>query len=161
MRAMIGLIIALVIGLLAVIIVLNMKGNASNLSNVTTLSGEISTMTGEISDDFGGYASFANLTTAAVVSDKDAPANMISGNNLIDPWGGDVTVAGDTNPSEYDVTIPDVPQGACSKVASSIGDFVSLTINGGSSLTPPVDPTKVATSCTSGNNSFDFVFGRS
>jgi hypothetical protein len=113
----------------------------------------------QIQSVYSANSNFSTLTTARVISGKLAPNGMINGSTLINPWGGSMTVAPNTNTTLFDVTTSTVPAEACGKLAASLAPM-ALKINS-TAMTLPVDAGLAISACTSDtSNTLVFTFGR-
>jgi hypothetical protein len=106
---------------------------------------------------YNAQSSFTSLNNAVAIASKIAPTDMITGTALVNPWGGVVTVAVDTNPAEFDITETLVPNDACTQLASNLTSLLALKING-TAQTLPLDPGTAATTCTA-SNTMTFIYG--
>lgn len=157
MRFIIALLAALGLGLAATGIIYVLVNMASGTNKVSTATAEIGTLAQNIPTDDGGMAGVANITTAMVIHDQDAPSNMVSGNSLVNPWGGQVTVTPDASPGLFDINDPSIPLAACSKIINSLQGYKTVSING-SSLSVPVNSSTVSQDCQSGGNTLTFAY---
>lgn len=113
---------------------------------------------------FSTQTSFSGLNNAVAVTGGLAPSDMISGSDLINPWGGGVTIA--VNPSvssRFDITSTNIPADACSKLASILGaagsSATALAVNG-TVLSLPVNVAAVVTACNTSANAITITSGR-
>jgi len=113
---------------------------------------------------FSTHTSFTDLSSAVAITAGLAPPDMISGTALINPWGGAVTIS--VNPSvssRFDITTTNIPDDACSKLASILGaagsSATNLAVNG-TGLTLPVNVAAVVTACNATTNSITITSGR-
>ncbi len=109
--------------------------------------------------------SYANISTAVVSTSKVAPIAMVSGTNLLNTFGGSVTIdsdslGGSTN-NVYRLTWNGVPDYECVYMMRDIGNqFLQVGINGtsGGALVRPfpgtqkVDIERTSDLCTTGSN---------
>jgi hypothetical protein len=78
---------------------------------------------------YDGQSTFSSLTTA--IAARYAPTAMQgTGGTLITPWNGTVTWAPDSNTSERDITVTNVPVSQCTNLANALGGVLSETVNG-------------------------------
>jgi type II secretory pathway pseudopilin PulG len=113
---------------------------------------------------FSTQTSFSGLSSAVAITGGLAPSDMISGSDLINPWGGAVTIA--VNPSvssRFDITTTNIPDDSCSKLASILGaagsSATALAVNG-TALSLPVSVAAVVAACNSTTNSITITSGR-
>jgi hypothetical protein len=149
--------VAMVLGVGAVMMVLY---NAFGQNKVGSAISDLTQLEGNIQSLYTGSTPFTTLTTAVAVSGKLAPASMISGTNLSNPWGGSPTVAVNAgNSAQYDVTEPNVPPDACAKFIGAFSSaVVGLKVNG-TAQTLPLDPGNAVTACNLTANTMIFTFG--
>lgn len=109
---------------------------------------------------YNGQNNFTSLTTAVAIAGKLAPAGMISGATLINPWAGVVTIAvNGGSPSQFDVTEPAVPADACAKLATSLSTLVGLKVNGAAQAVP-MEAGAATAACSAAANTLIFTFSR-
>lgn len=143
-----------VLGIAAIVLIfyeaLGSNKVGTEVSNITTLQANANQL-------YATNTSNTSLTDAVLIAAGDAPSSMVSGTTLVNPWGGAVTITGQgTTTTIVDAALP---QSACSKEATTVSNYTSITINGGTALTSPADPGTVATECVAGSaNSITFVF---
>lgn len=159
MREMLGTIIAWLLGLLAIGTLLVMFNTATSTSKTNQALSDLSSMVSSIQAIYYSHPSYSTISSTVAINGKLAPQSMINGAALINPWGGTVTLAvNSANSSMFDVTEPNVPSDACSKLATAIGNLQLLTING-TTVTQPADPATVTTSCNNTANTMVLTFG--
>lgn len=146
-----------VIGLIGAVLIYNSVTNTNKSSQAFT---DLTAMVGSVQSVYASHPTFTNLTPSVIIAGKLAPASMISGTQLMNPWRGIITVAANgSNAGLFDVTEPSVPSDACVKMATSLGGLGGLAING-TSVALPADPAVVTPLCSSDANSLVFTFGR-
>lgn len=107
---------------------------------------------------YNGQNTFTSLTNTVAINGKLAPSGMISGGNLLNPWGGAITAnvnAG--NAAQFDVTEAAVPQDACAKMVVSLNSVVALKVNGTAQVLP-LDAGAAVTACNAAANTMIFTF---
>jgi type II secretory pathway pseudopilin PulG len=108
---------------------------------------------------YSGQPTFTSLTNTVAVSGRLAPAGMISGTSLINAWSGAVSVkVNGSNAARFDMSTAGVPQDACAKVIGGQASAVSLSVNGGTALTPPIDAGAAVTACNAAANTIVFTY---
>ncbi len=105
-------------------------------------------------------STFDSLTNEVAINGKLAPSDMISGTELVNPWGGTVTIGVNAgSKSEFDIVhSASIPSDSCAKMTGGLGTAIRITING-TSYDPPVDPGTAATACKAKANAMTFTFG--
>ncbi|GBR75225.1 type 4 pilus major pilin [Acidiphilium acidophilum] len=158
MSEILGTLFKYLLGLLAIVAVVVVLYEALSSNKVSTAAADVTTLQSNVAQLYGGTASTASLSDTVVISAKAAPDSMVSGNTLLDPWAGAVTVQPDANPGEFDIILAGIPQSACNKLATAVSSYKSISING-TADSAPVDPGTVATQCSAGsNNQIQFTF---
>ena len=141
------------IGVAAVGLVLWAVFGSSKTSNAIS---DLSQLQGNIQTLYNTQSTFTTVTTAVALT--QAPARMINGTNLVNPWSGAVTV--NVNASDalkFDVTEAGVPTDACSKMATNTPTAVGLKING-ADQTLPIDAGTAVTACNTATNTLIFTY---
>lgn len=106
---------------------------------------------------YNGQSTFTTLTNTVAITGKLAPAGMISGTALLNPWGGAVTVAVNAVATQFDITETLVPSDACAKMIVGLGAVVGLKVNT-VAQTLPLDAGTAVTACNAANNTLLFTF---
>jgi hypothetical protein len=151
-----------ILGVAAVVLILNKTFGANKVQNTIA---QVTQTTANIQTLYNAQNNFTSLTNTVVIAGKLAPADMVSGTNLVNPWNGAVAFAVDANAAQYTMTQNGVPNDACAKLATGIPGAISVQINGGTvqnSATNPLDAGAATTACNSNadTNTLVFVFGR-
>jgi len=113
---------------------------------------------------FSTQTSFTGLNNTVAISAGLAPADMISGTALINPWNGSVTIAvNGTSTSQFNITTTAVPRAACAKLAGVLGasgsSATALSVNA-TALTLPVGASAAVTACNAAANTILITSGR-
>lgn len=163
MSEILGTLFKYLLALLAVSAVVLVLYESLSSDKVSTAAADVTTLQSNVAQLYGGSPSYGSLSDTVLINASAAPTSMVSGTGtkatLVDPWAGAVTVAEDaTTTSDFDITLAAVPQGACTKLASAVASYSSLTVNG-TAETAPVDPGTIAGLCTAGDaNTVVFTF---
>ena len=84
----------------------------------TSMSGLTQIVT-SIRSTFGVRNNFAGLDTDLARQLAGFPPNFVAGDDIIrHPWGGTVTITGDTD-GTFDITFDDMPESSCSQLVTS------------------------------------------
>ena len=123
----------------------------------TSMSGLTQIVT-SIRSTFGVRNNFEGLTTDLARQLAGFPPNFRSGDDVRHPWGGIVTITGDTD-GTFDVAFADMPESACSQLVTSTADLAQTIDVGGTVLGSagpddadgnPTDPQAVTDLCDGG-----------
>lgn len=161
MSEIIGVVLKTLMVLLGVVGVVLVSNSAIQNNKNSNAVSDVSMLASNVQAGMS-YGTFTTVSVAAAIAgnagDTWAPATMISGNTLINPWGGAVTLAVDpANASQFIVTSNAVPNGGC--VAMATGLLArAVTINGAAQALP-VNASTAKTTCTAANNVLRFTFG--
>lgn len=162
MSEILGAIFKTIIALITLGAVVAIATTATNGNKNANAVAEMSQLVFNIQSSYPSGA-FTSLTDAvAVAGDRGsrmAPDGMVSGSNLVNPWGGAVAVnvnAG--NAARFDVTTASVSSSGCQKLATNIGGVLALSING-TAQTLPVDSGTATVACQNSPNTLAFTFG--
>lgn len=159
MRDLIGGLFAALVTIIGIVALIALYNNVTSSNKASQALTDLTSMVGQVQATYLSHPSYSGLSSTVIINGKLAPATMISGTQLVNPWGGVVTVAANSaNTSFFDTTEPSVPSDACVKMATSISNLGALTING-TSVSLPADPSVVTTICTGSANSLVFTFG--
>lgn len=144
------------LGVAAVAAVLYMAFGSSKTSEAIA---DMHTLATETQTLFYGQHAFTVTNTVAIQA-KLAPARMINAakTGLVNPWGGTVTIAPNTDTNKFNITQTKAPNDACAKMAANTPSAVGLTVNG-TAQTIPVDAGAVAARCNvTDDNTLIFTF---
>ena len=123
----------------------------------TSMSG-LTQMATSIRSTFGVRNNFAGLDTDLARQLAGFPPNFVGGDDLIrHPWGGIVTITGDTD-GTFDIAFADLPESSCSQLVTSTADLAQTIDVGGTVLGTagtdgdgnPTDPQAVTDLCDGG-----------
>ncbi|BBA45570.1 TPA: type 4 pilus major pilin [Burkholderia cepacia] len=144
------------VGIAAIVIILvsifSKNKGSTEVANLTQLATNIA-------NTYTGQTAFTGVTTA--IATKLAPSNMVTGNTLINQWGGSVTVAVDANPSQFAIVENGVPSSGCVDMVNKATNYVTMTLAGTVySTTNPLDAGAAVTACNSAaTQTITFVYG--
>ena len=99
----------------------------------TSMSG-LTQMATSIRSTFGVRNNFAGLDTDLARQLAGFPPNFVGGDDLIrHPWGGIVTITGDTD-GTFDIAFADLPESSCSQLVTSTAALAQSIDVGGTVL---------------------------
>ena len=99
----------------------------------TSMSGLTQIVT-SIRSTFGVRNNFEGLDTDLARQLAGFPPNFVAGDDIIrHPWGGTVTITGDTD-GTFDITFNDMPESSCSQLVTSTVELAQTIDVGGTVL---------------------------
>ncbi len=143
------------LGVAAVVMVLYQVFGANKTQNAIS---DLTLLQTNVQSLYNGQNTFTTITNTVAIDGKLAPASMISGTSLVNPWGGTVTInvnAG--NSSQFDITETAIPQDACAKLINSLTSVVGLKVNG-TAQTLPLDAGTAVSACNAAANTLILTF---
>ena len=122
----------------------------------TSMSG-LTQMATSIRSTFGVRNNFEGLDTDLARQLAGFPPNFVAGDDIIrHPWGGIVTITGDTD-GTFDIAFADLPESSCSQLVTSTADLAQTIDVGGTVLGTaededgdPIAPQAVTDLCDGG-----------
>lgn len=147
---LVDVIIGLVIGLFILAAVGKMSGKGFSASKLAETEQNLLVMRSEIQGLFSGSTDYSGLDNALVIKAGIAPKSFIKGANLVNAWGGAVTIASNSVDATWSIAFTLIPQEECTKLATFqpeawlLVDVNGTTIEGG-------DVTSVTASCSTSN----------
>ena len=156
MEGILGRIVAVVLGLLALAGVGVVATNAfsgNKASNVTSdITQVITNARAQFTQGGNGYTNFTTANNSALITAGIFPPDMTRGATIVDPWGNTVTIASASAASQGVISFGggnSETAKQCVAVATSLKDFVTLSVNG-TTFTPTTlpDPVSAAAACS-------------
>lgn len=150
----------LFLGLAAIVIVgaFSLYNNASSTTKMNQAKTQLQAYVGGVKSLYSTQNDFSSLSTALVVNAGIAPNEAIDGTDLINPWGFDTVIEGQTR--EFSVTFEDVPRDACTALLSAgiieQGTVIRMGV-GGTTQTTEFDPAAAVAACSGAANDVVFV----
>ncbi|MHB8408963.1 MAG: type 4 pilus major pilin [Acidiferrobacterales bacterium] len=126
----------------------------------STTAQEVAEITANVQSLYSNQSSFATLTNQVAITDKAVPENMVQGTNIVNPYGGQVTLGPDaTYNNAFDITEGGLDGGACSSLATGETAY-GVEINGTQVAigNQAVDPSTAAADCTQTGNGNSVTF---
>lgn len=93
----------------------------------------IRTLSRTVAQTYGQSGTYTGVTSAKLIQNDLAPQNLIRHGQLINSWGGQITVApqAGTNNEAYQISLAGIPTSACISLTSQLKkEFSSIDING-------------------------------
>lgn len=142
------------LGVAAVVLILYQVFGANKTQNAIS---DITLLQANTQALYNAQSTFTSLTNAVAINGKLAPSGMISGANLVNPWGGAVTIAVNANAAQFDITEAAVPADSCAKMVVGLGSVVGLKVNSVAQVLP-LDAGSAVTACNALNNTLILTF---
>ena len=146
----VGVILAVVLGLLALGAVVLSGHHAFASNTASTVVTDVSQLETNARAQFGQGANlYANFTTAnegAMITSGVFPTDMVRGGAVVDSWGNAVALAPAANNTEGTITFGgggSETSDECANVVTGLKDYVSLTV-GGTTFTQANQPDAVS-----------------
>lgn len=130
--------ILLVVGFIAIagigVYTVYSKVTASQAANLE--SRNLDTLRAGVKNLFAGQSNYTNISATVLNNARVTPQAMVSGNNILNSFGGAVTVAavglGGGAANGFTITYANVPANVCAKLVTTGGaQFDVVTIGGG------------------------------
>jgi len=157
------LVIGFIAGALVLAFVTFPKVQASSRAN--TEGTHITTIVAGIKNLYSTAQSYSTVSNSVLLSAKIFPDDMqVSGSNVSNVWGGNVTVAPTLGASgvgsnlAFTITYTDVPQNECNKLATGVAtNYLKEVVNSAivmdkTTTNVSIDPGLVAGNCANQNN---------
>ena len=159
MSEMIATMVKYFVSLLAIAAVAIIASQVFGSNKTQNAMSQQAALVSGITSLYNGQSSVASINPAVAVAAKLAPSDMISGNTLVNPWGGVVGLAVAANTSQYQITQPLVPADACAKWLVGSPSAIAISVNGAAAILP-IEAGAAATSCNAATNTIVFTFSR-
>ena len=134
------------------------NGGSENMANSEVAS--INALAADIQNIYATSNSYKTLTNKLLINAKAVPKKMLNGNTneLVNSFGGLITVAPTKLGSSYAITYNNVPDAECVKISTGVGNnFSEISVNG-VKITVPVDPSVASLNCQNQSTSNVIVF---
>lgn len=130
--------------------------SAFSSSKLSETEQNLITMRMEIQHMFSGSSDFTGLDNTLALQAGLVPKPFIKGSELRNPFGGSITLAPVSGSSSFSISLTQIPQDECSKLAKFQTDaWLSVDVNG-SDVTGG-DVATVVNACSSDSNSITFT----
>lgn len=120
-------------------------------NNLADTEQALATLRMQIKQLYTSSPDYTGLTTASANKSGIIPNKMIKSNGVRDVWNGAVTIEAGANPNTFVISLAEVPQEACTKLATyQSGSWVDVKVNG-STLSQNAIVSDAANQCTDTN----------
>lgn len=104
---------------------------ATDSAKLADMQSNIIILRSQINQVFAGSSSYDELNNDVAIKAGAVPAAFIKGTKLINPWGGDLTVASTDDDSAFTITLSEIPSETCTKLGAFQSDsWLAVSING-------------------------------
>lgn len=122
----------------------------SNSKLAETQQGVLS-MRMQIQQLYTGATDYSGLDNALAVKAGVVPKRFQRGTSVVTPWGGDITLGAGSDPGTFTITLTQIPQEACTKLATFQAEsWSTISVNGGA-VAQGTSVASAAQSCNSAN----------
>ena len=149
------MIFAVIVGLLIIVGGIAAGLGLMSQSRSSNTVQDVAEITANVEGAYANQADFATLTNSLAIAQKLVPANMVQGaSTIVDPFGGDVTLGPDPNPTisnGFDIQVGGLGNASCAAVAEDVSAY-EVEINGTVAATnnTSVSPSTAQQDCTCG-----------
>lgn len=124
--------------------------------NVLQFQSEIIQLSSRVSSLYTGSAGYGDLTNEIAIKGGAVPKTLIKGSNLVNAWGGTVTLSSSDDESSFFIEITNIPDEECGKLAGNqVNNWISLSINS-SVLSDDSSTSDVINLCNAGKNTLKY-----
>lgn len=105
----------------------------------------------QIQQLYSGGSDYAGLDNALAVKAGLVPKSFLKGSKVVTPWGGDVALAASGDGSLFTISLSEIPQEECTKLATAqLDSWATVTVNG-SAIDKNTGAAATARSCKDSN----------
>lgn len=125
-------------------------------SNVLQFQSEVIQLSSRVSSLYTGSAGYGDLSNEIAIKGGAVPKTLIKGSNIVNAWGGTVTLYSSDDESSFFIEVTDVPDEECGRLAGNqVNNWISLSINN-SILSENSSPADVINLCNAGKNTLKY-----
>lgn len=124
--------------------------------NVLQFQSEIIQLSSRVSSLFTGSSGYGDLTNEIAIKGGAVPKTLIKGSNLVNAWGGTITLSPADDESSFFIEITNIPDEECSQLAGNqVNNWISLSVNS-SVLSDDSSTSDVINLCNAGKNTLKY-----
>lgn len=125
-------------------------------SNILQFQSEIIQLSSKVSSLYTGSTGYGDLTNEIAIKGGAVPKTLIKGSNLVNAWGGTVTLYSSDDESSFFIEITNIPDEECGKLAGNqVNNWISLSVNS-SVLSDDSSTSDVINLCNAGKNTLKY-----
>lgn len=135
--------------------------SARSNSNVLQFQSEIIQLSSSVSSLFNGSTTgYGDLTNEIAIKSGAVPTTLIKGNNLVNVWGGTITLTPGEDNSSFFIELTNIPDKECGRLAAGtarnqVDNLIRLSINN-SVLSKDFSTAEVINLCDAGKNTLKY-----
>lgn len=150
------LMLGILAGVFAIALGMAIFYSTRSSSNVLQFQSEIIQLSSRVSSLYTGSAGYGDLTNEIAIKGGAVPKTLIKGSNLVNAWGGTVTLYSSDDESSFFIEITNIPDEECGRLAGNqVNNWISLSINN-SILSEESSPAEVINLCNAGKNTLKY-----
>lgn len=120
-------------------------------SKVVSLEQDIVTMRMQIQQLYSGSSDYTGLDSATAINAGVVPKNLVKGNDLKTPWGGEINLSTNDANGSFVISLSGIPKDECTQLAKFQTDaWLSVDVNG-NTLENESTIADIVDSCTTNN----------
>lgn len=124
--------------------------------NVLQFQSEVIQLSSRVSSLFTGSTGYGDLTNEVAIKGGAVPKTLIKGSNIVNAWGGTITLSSSDDESSFFIEITNIPDEECGRLAGNqVNNWISLSINN-SILSEDSSPADVINLCNAGKNTLKY-----
>lgn len=121
---------ALLIGLVVLGAAAYGLNSAFSKSKVTSMQQDLVTSRMQIQQLFSGSTNYNGLTNEVAINAGVVPKSMVKGNDLKNPWGGEITLASEDANASFLISMSQIPKDECTQLARfQLDAWLSVKVN--------------------------------
>ncbi|MEG1609968.1 MAG: type 4 pilus major pilin [Bilophila sp.] len=135
---------------LAVALIAYGANKALNVFRVTRTQENLLTMRMQIQQLFSGASDYTGLDNTMAINAGLAPSIFVKGTKLLNPWGGNITLASESATIAFTIQFDEIPREECTRLAAYQPEaWLSVDVNG--NVANGKDVVTIAGSCSETN----------
>lgn len=151
-----GMMLGALVGVFVIAVGMAIFYSTRSSSNVLQFQSEIIQLSSRVSSLYTGSAGYGDLTNEIAIKGGAVPKTLIKGSNLVNAWGGTVTLYSSDDESSFFIEITNIPDEECGKLAGNqVNNWISLSINS-SVLSDDSSTSDVINLCNAGKNTLKY-----
>lgn len=148
--------LGILIGVIAVAAGFILFSTTRSSGNILQFQSELVQLSSRVSSFYTGSTGYGDLSNEIAIKAGAVPKTLIKGSNIVNPWGGTVTLYPADDESSFFIDVTNIPNEECGQLAGNqANNWVSFSINN-STLSDNFSPADVTNLCSAGKNTLKF-----